>query len=478
MSFMPTNAQSRHPAPLRRRGQGNTEVILVLVLLAGAIFGTLKVFGDQQRDLYGRSAIALAGEDSATEAISCPDGLCRVPWGNCFIAGTKVLTANGLRNIEEVRRGDLVYSRNTDSGEVGWKSVAETFVTPDRPVMTLELVSIDGTARQSVVVTPQHPFWVVDAGWKQAEALSEGVLVATANGSLRVDHVRAPTANATVYNFEVSDWHTYFVSESAVLVHNPCNDKPAAGTTDGTGVASEPSARERLQRAYDRERTPRGDSFLTRSQDVAEEGNSTSKTNFETPFGLVNLNKPFFKGDKGFMVTTKKEAYGGQSVGHKYNQLIDALLKDHSGNEAEVASDLLAAIETPTADLKPFSAINTQLEKNAAAKFIAITQISEEQRFGGSAKWARAALRTIAAGKATFNDLFVGARPTFLMAATGGGAKTRGWLDRGNGSKTPGSDPAHTDCVLGNMSDSSCDEASDSESEGSGEPPAKRPRTE
>lgn len=27
---------------------------------------------------------------------------------------------------------------------------------------------------------------------------------------------------ATVYNFEVEDWHTYYVSESAVFVHNQC----------------------------------------------------------------------------------------------------------------------------------------------------------------------------------------------------------------------------------------------------------------
>lgn len=26
-----------------------------------------------------------------------------------------------------------------------------------------------------------------------------------------------------VYNFEVDDWHTYFVSESAILVHNDCS---------------------------------------------------------------------------------------------------------------------------------------------------------------------------------------------------------------------------------------------------------------
>ena len=29
----------------------------------------------------------------------------------------------------------------------------------------------------------------------------------------------------TVYNFEVEDFHTYYVSDSAVLVHNVCGPK-------------------------------------------------------------------------------------------------------------------------------------------------------------------------------------------------------------------------------------------------------------
>jgi putative uncharacterized protein (fragment) len=32
-------------------------------------------------------------------------------------------------------------------------------------------------------------------------------------------------APVTVYNFEVADFHTYFVSGSAVLVHNSCGSK-------------------------------------------------------------------------------------------------------------------------------------------------------------------------------------------------------------------------------------------------------------
>ena len=44
--------------------------------------------------------------------------------GACFVAGTPVLTREGFKNIEEIRPGDLVYSKNVETGETGWKEKA------------------------------------------------------------------------------------------------------------------------------------------------------------------------------------------------------------------------------------------------------------------------------------------------------------------------------------------------------------------
>lgn len=41
-----------------------------------------------------------------------------------------------------------------------------------------------------------------------------------------------------VYNFEVEGWHTYFVSESNVLVHNSCSIKPLGKGSTGRTVAN------------------------------------------------------------------------------------------------------------------------------------------------------------------------------------------------------------------------------------------------
>ena len=89
-----------------------------------------------------------------------------------------------------------------------------------------------GTSQQ-IETTDEHPFWVPETNtWVAAADLRIGQNVQTTTGqrltvssSLREDH---PTG-IDVYNFEVEDFHTYFVAAPgtsathAVLVHNTCN---------------------------------------------------------------------------------------------------------------------------------------------------------------------------------------------------------------------------------------------------------------
>jgi pilus assembly protein Flp/PilA len=48
-----------------RRGQGMTEYIIIVALIAIAAIGVVSLFGDNIRDLFGTSANALAGNESA-----------------------------------------------------------------------------------------------------------------------------------------------------------------------------------------------------------------------------------------------------------------------------------------------------------------------------------------------------------------------------------------------------------------------------
>ena len=80
----------------------------------------------------------------------------------------------------------------------------------------------DGT---TVTTTPTHPFYQPQKGWIDAIDLRAGDILVRSNGEYvvveMVEHelLEAPI---TVYNFEVEDFHTYYVGDTSVLVHNKC----------------------------------------------------------------------------------------------------------------------------------------------------------------------------------------------------------------------------------------------------------------
>ncbi|NEU05775.1 hypothetical protein [Clostridium senegalense] len=47
-----------------------------------------------------------------------------------------------------------------------------------------------------------------------------------------------------MYNFEVSNWHTYFVSDAGVLVHNTCSMGSANGAAKASNEYRSASLRE------------------------------------------------------------------------------------------------------------------------------------------------------------------------------------------------------------------------------------------
>lgn len=51
----------------REEGQGMTEYIIIVALIAIAAIGVVTIFGDNIRDLFGASASALSGADAKRE---------------------------------------------------------------------------------------------------------------------------------------------------------------------------------------------------------------------------------------------------------------------------------------------------------------------------------------------------------------------------------------------------------------------------
>jgi hypothetical protein len=170
---------------------------------------------------------AAKGLDEASDLLS----------GICFVGGTLVETEYGQVPIEQITPGMFVLARDLDSGQVNWKQVTRVFVTADQPVFDLHLV--DETNRvETLGVTREHPFWVTDRGWVPAYALNPGDDLHSAAGtSVTVaQHPCETTFLEAVYGLEVDGYHTYFVGESSVWVHNKSKaDNLDLPSLDGTG---------------------------------------------------------------------------------------------------------------------------------------------------------------------------------------------------------------------------------------------------
>ena len=142
-----------------------------------------------------------------------------LPGHNCFVAGTLVQIGHGTIPIENVSVGTLVWAWDEESGDVALKEVVETYVNE-----TDELVHVFVNGEE-IIATPSHPFYSPVKGWTDAVHLRAGDILVLVNGEYvvveQVQHEILETP-ITVYNFQVEDYHTYYITESSILVHNTC----------------------------------------------------------------------------------------------------------------------------------------------------------------------------------------------------------------------------------------------------------------
>ncbi|WP_304511166.1 RHS repeat-associated core domain-containing protein, partial [Aquisphaera insulae] len=140
--------------------------------------------------------------------------------GECFAAGTPLITPDGSNLVENLRVGDLVLSRdqNNPYSAVVAKRIRTTFES-FAPILEIWL------GGQVIRTTAKHPFWVEGKGWVEAEQLRQGDLIRGLTADfIAVQKVEGPREPASVYNVEVEDFHTYFIGDTtwgfAVWAHN------------------------------------------------------------------------------------------------------------------------------------------------------------------------------------------------------------------------------------------------------------------
>ena len=163
------------------------------------------------------------------------------PGSFCFIAGTKVLTDSGQKNIEDIEVGDYVLAYDEETGVTAYKPVLHLFRNTTKEWCTVSVRGNDGELYE-ITSTPGHKYFVpsnrvrkdsralehasyagLSEKWVSACDLKHGDKVLLSDGTLcEVEGVTLKQLETpeTTYNLEVADFHTYYVSDACVLVHN------------------------------------------------------------------------------------------------------------------------------------------------------------------------------------------------------------------------------------------------------------------
>jgi Pretoxin HINT domain/The BURPS668_1122 family of deaminases len=148
------------------------------------------------------------------------DGTSCLIAGYCFVTGTPVATPGSYKNIELIKEGDLVATKDMLTG----KNIIQRVSVVTKKITSKLVRLIAGN--DTVITTPEHPFYEETKGWTLAENLAKGIKLLTLAGTLvTVADVQAFDSTATVFNFEVPQTHNYFVGKSQLLAHNTdvCN---------------------------------------------------------------------------------------------------------------------------------------------------------------------------------------------------------------------------------------------------------------
>jgi hypothetical protein len=115
-----------------------------------------------------------------------------------------------------VEVGDRVWSYDEESGETALKEVLRTMVRESDVTLKLKI------GDEVVETTAEHPFHTQD-GWKDAADLDTSDSISSKDSlPEKVKSTEYDYNPKKVFNFEVADWHTYFVGVWAWLVHNVC----------------------------------------------------------------------------------------------------------------------------------------------------------------------------------------------------------------------------------------------------------------
>ncbi|MBT3011097.1 MAG: putative Ig domain-containing protein [Candidatus Thiodiazotropha sp. (ex Lucina pensylvanica)] len=136
---------------------------------------------------------------------------------NSFSSGTLVHAEGGLRSIEEISIGDLVWASDPETGEHELKTVTH-LIQGDREYELFKMAFENG---EIITATADHSFFAEDQ-WINAQDLKIGIdasVFGNAEASTIVG-IEREVKKERVFNLTVDGLHTFHVGEAGYLVHN------------------------------------------------------------------------------------------------------------------------------------------------------------------------------------------------------------------------------------------------------------------
>jgi len=227
------------------------------------------------------------------------------------------------KNVEDIQAGDVVVSYDEATGEQVFNRVVETYERTSYHLRFIETRSLESAEVQTFETTDEHPFWKVDIGWIDAGKLQPGDQLLQHNGQFAEvisTRYEAHPEGVTVYNFQVANAHSYYVSASStrgppILVHNAnygLGNAPRvvdAWALRHTGITAR--LKEHLSHAVKQAKlTP------AQARDVMKNGRASTHwgTQIDTRFKELVQNDPLLRGDVAVSPRSLPEGSGAADV--------------------------------------------------------------------------------------------------------------------------------------------------------------------
>ncbi len=132
---------------------------------------------------------------------------------SCFAAGTMVQTLDGPRPIESLQVGDRVLAQKTATAELVYEPVLVVHRNPPSRTFAVK------AGGETIVASTFHRFWVAGRGWVMARDLKAGDPIRTLRGTASVESIEDGEV-VPVFNLDVAEAATFFVGDTALLVHD------------------------------------------------------------------------------------------------------------------------------------------------------------------------------------------------------------------------------------------------------------------